>query len=156
MQARAVTGIVVGILVSLAACKNDHEPPPPAGPVYLPTKAYALHGVAPDCTLVRTGTSQRRDCTGHPGKVTIELGAGDHFSHLTIALKPMYLMEAKARLDQPLFEILGASERDQILAALDKLQVGDQATLVLGKAKVTVMAMGPSRIAPKYTVDIGW
>jgi len=155
MHARPVTGLLVGALAALTACKND-QPPAPAGPVYLPTKAYALHGVAPDCTLVRTDTSQRRDCTGHPGKVTIELGAGDHFSHLKIALRSMYLMEAKARLDQPLFVVLGASERDQILAALDKLQVGDQATLVLGKATVTLMAKGPSRIAPAYTVDVTW
>jgi len=151
------SGVASCIVAVLAACGNGSKPSEaPAGPVYLPSTANALRSVAGDCKLEKTPTSQRRDCVGPKGSVQILLGEGDHFQSLTISLRSMILPEAKARFDLPLQQVLGASGRDQVLAGLDKLDRGQSAILMVGKAKVTSSAGGTSGFAPEYTLVVEW
>jgi hypothetical protein len=151
--------LVAPLIVVAMACGNDKsklDSAPPAGPVFMPSIAYALRAIAPDCKLEKTAAAQTRDCTGRLGTVTISLGEGDHFRRLTITLRAMITPEAKARLVQPLLLLLGDAGRDQVFAKLDQVGRGQTAELDVDKVKVTITGAGNSPIGPAYTVDLIW
>ncbi len=155
--------VASAIIAALIACGGDRKPKVdtsgPSGPIYSPSIANALRGIAPDCKLEKTPTSQTRDCRGRRGIVAIGLREDDHFASLTIALTSMILPEAKGHLEQPLVLLLGAEGRDKVFARLDKMDTGQNDVVVTGPAdlvRVAIAAGGTSAIAPAYTLTITW
>lgn len=151
------------LLAVIAACgggeSKQAEPtkaPPANGPVFSPIMANSLRAVAPDCKMQRAGGLEHRDCTGRFGAVTIDLGAGNRFSGLVVALPSKILAEAKGHIGNALKEVLGTEGVETLLGRMSLLDLGQSADLTIGNAKVNVTAGGRSRIAPEYTVTISW
>ncbi len=125
------------------------------GPIYSPATANSLRAIAPDCKLERVGATEKRECSGRYGHVSIST-LGNHLSTLTIALPSKLLAEAKGHIGHGLKEVLGHEGVEALLARLAMLETGQRADLTVGNAKVGLHAGGRSRIAPEYTVELVW
>jgi hypothetical protein len=143
------------LAISLFAACGSKAPPSADGPVYTPRVSYALHGIAPDCTVKKTPDKQYT-CSGRPGTVTVWLGTGDRLRHIEIRLISMTLPQAKAHLVPALTPVLDQAALDAFVARLAQLASGDRATLELAGAHVELAALGKSRIAPEYAIDLEW
>jgi hypothetical protein len=147
--------VLAPIALAIAACGGGSKSEP-AGPVFSPVIANQLRAIGTECTLERRGETERRDCTGRYGTVQIDVGPGNRFTHLVIALPSKILPEAKGHIGSALQGVLGAQGVDTLLAKMSELTTGTRADLTIGNAKVGVSAGGKSTIAPEYTVELSW
>lgn len=156
MLRTALRGFVITFV--FAACGGDKDKviePPAGGPMYSPAVANSLRAIAANCKLERVGASEKRECTGRFGRVSIAT-VGNHLSTLTIALPSKLLAEAKGHFGHGLKEVLGHDGVEALLARLSMLETGQRADITVGNAKVGLSAGGRSRLAPEYTVELSW
>jgi hypothetical protein len=142
------------VVLALAACGGT-TPPAADGPAFTPGVAYALHGLAPSCTLSRTPAQEVRTCKGRNGKIDVTI-VGGHVHTIAIALRPMVLAEVKAQLGPALLPLLQPPGVDALIAAIAPLQLGDHGALTTAGARITIDAGGTSRIAPAYALSLTW
>jgi hypothetical protein len=136
----------------LAGCGSKSSP---EGPAFTPGVAYALADIAPDCTLTRTPGKEQRECQGPSGALTITIVDGK-LQALDIRLRSMTLLSAKVKLANALRMLITEPGTEALGAELEKLVVGDRATLRAGGATIELAAGGTKSMLPEYGVTLRW
>lgn len=145
------------VLALVAACgSKSSEVPVGAGPAFSMTISYALHGIAPDCAIKRDAGGEIRECKGRHGTVVITMGGENRIRTIDIDLVATSLLQAKTHFGAALEPVIGKDGTAGLNTQLEKMQVGDKASIEAGGAKIDLSAKGTSRILPEYSAYLRW
>lgn len=139
--------------MALVGCSRK---PDASGPPYTPGIAYALTAIAETCATNR-GAVTRYECRGRHGE-TLAVVANARLAQLQIQLVSMTPFEAQMHVVPALRPALGDALATEIGQRLRAMKSDERASIeaVNGGPRVELTGVGPSKLAPVFSIDVQW